>query len=85
LHEDPKSQRIVPAFQKSLFRNGENRPMMNPSAYRHEEERYDAAKTAHIRHEREQRSAAKKRCLCTREVLPSGCILYRMTSQNEPQ
>jgi len=59
--------------------------MMNPSAYRHEEERYEAAKTAHIRHEREQRPAAKKRCLCTREVLPSGCILYRMTSQNEPQ
>jgi hypothetical protein len=59
--------------------------MMNPSAYRQEEKRYEAAETAHIRREREQRPAAKKHYLCSRVVLSSGCILYRMTSQNEPQ
>jgi hypothetical protein len=52
--------------------------MMNPSAYRQEEERYEAAETEHIRREREKRPAAKKHCLYAREVLPSGCILYRM-------
>lgn len=54
--------------------------MMDPSMYRAEEERYEAAER--IRRERQERlavrkriPAAKKRCLCTREVLPSGCIL----------
>lgn len=59
--------------------------MMNPSAYRQEQERYEAAETARIRRGQKQRPAAKRPRLCSREVLPSGCILYRMTSQKEPQ
>jgi hypothetical protein len=60
--------------------------MMNPSAYRQEEERYEAAQaSAHIRREEEQRPAANNRCLYSREVLPGGCILYRMTAQKELQ
>lgn len=60
--------------------------MMNPSAYRQEEERYEATRTsAHIRREEKQRPAANNRCLCSREVLPGGCTLYRLTSQKKLQ
>ncbi len=59
--------------------------MMNPSAYRQEEERYEALETAHIRCEQERRLVAKKHHLYSREVLPCGCIFYRMTSQKEQQ
>jgi hypothetical protein len=59
--------------------------MMNPSAYWQEEERYEAAETAQTLRARKRRPAGKDHCLCSREVLPSGCIIYRMAAQRESQ
>jgi hypothetical protein len=53
--------------------------MMNPSAYREEEDRYESQSTANIRCEREQGPARERHRYYTREVLPCGCTLYRMT------
>jgi hypothetical protein len=56
--------------------------MMNPYAYRREEERYETETAARISHERGELPGDKRRGLYSREVLPSGCILFCPTTFN---
>jgi hypothetical protein len=59
--------------------------MMNPSAYHQEEDRYAAEMTAHIRHQQGDRQAANEYCRYSREVLHTGCVLYRIITRNKPE
>ncbi len=59
--------------------------MMNPSAYLRKVERNDSEIASKSRDEWQELTVAGTHLRSTRELLPSGCILYRMTARKELQ